>query len=244
MKRLVLPMFLFFGFVGFGLFSNNFGGIEAILREPVKPDWQSIAAWPPDQAGEVDAEPDPNRNFTAIVFDDSSSMSDAIRDARTAVIASLDAMQDEDRLTVIALNEGEVIPFMSVNEARNVLPAALAQVRSEGRTPLTRAVRASREALAAEAAVAGGFGTYRILVTTDGEADNGQSLTSEIEDIARTTPIQVATIGVGIQGSHVLRRSDLAAFVAIDNVSQLAEALRETIAEEQVFSAITSFGGN
>lgn len=244
MKRFILPLFLFVGFVGFNVLSNNFGGIDAVFREPVEPDWQSIAAWPPNEATEVDAEPDPKRNFTAIVFDDSSSMSDAIRDARTAVISSLDAMKDTDRLTVIALNEGEVIPFMNVQDARKVLPEALGQVRSEGRTPLTRALRTSREALAAEAAVAGGFGTYRILVTTDGEADDGASLTAEIEDIARTTPIQVATIGVGIRGDHVLRRADLAAFVAIDNVGQLAAALRDAIAEEQVFSAITSFGGN
>ena len=49
--------------------------------------------------------------------------------------------------------------------------------------------------------------------------------------------------GLGVDTGHILRRDDLAAFVAIDDVGQLAAALRDAIAEEQTFSAITSFGG-
>ena len=151
------------------------------------------------------------------------------------------AMQPTDRVAVVALNTGLILPFSSVDEARDLLPPRVSQVESEGGTPLTSAMRASRAALEQEAARTGGFGTYRILVTTDGEAANRDSLRAEIEDLARTTPIQVATIGVGIGGNHILRRPDLASFVAIDNVSELAAALRAAIAEEQSFSAITTF---
>ena len=139
------------------------------------------------------------------------------------------------------LNTGLILPLSSVSDARTALPPRVAQVRSDGGTPLTAAMQASRRALEQEAARTGGFGTYRILVTTDGEASNADSLQAEIEDIARTTPIQVATIGVGIGGNHILRRPDLASFVAIDNVGELAAALRAAIAEEQSFSAITTF---
>jgi len=211
---------------------------------PVTPDWTAIAAWPPNQASDVDAIPDPGRNYTSIVLDDSGSMGSDIVAARAAVIAAVASMQPDDRVTVIALNAQEVIPFMSASDAASVLPERLALVESTGSTPLTRAFRSSRDALANEAAVTGGFGTFRILVTTDGAADDNDALESEIEDIARTTPIQIATIGVGIRGRHVLRRSDLAAFVAIDNVNELADALRSAIAEEQTFSAMTSFESN
>ena len=64
-----------------------------------------------------------------------------------------------------------------------------------------------------------------------------------IEDLARTTPIQIATIGVVIRGSHVRNRSDLGTFVASDDVSDLEQALQSAVAEQTTFSAITSFGG-
>lgn len=245
MKRFGFMLFSVVAIVLIYAIGSEDSGIDLadmVPPTPVDPNWDAIAAWPPDTATQVDAVPDPNRNFTAIVFDDSGSMGGEIADARTAVVTALESMGDTDRVTVIALNAGEVIPFMSVADARAVLPAKIADVAATGSTPLTKAVSASRAALAQEAAVAGGFGTYRILVTTDGAADRGDELEAEIENIAAVTPIQIATIGVGITGRHVLSRSDLAAFVSINDVSQLAEALKNAIAEEQNFSAITSFG--
>lgn len=235
-------MFVIVGLILAYVVFNETDGVQTNSFDPVEPDWAAIAAWPDRAADAVDAVPDPNRTFTAVIFDDSGSMENEIEDAKTAVIAALDAMGPGDRLTVIALNAGQILPFTSVTDATSVLPDQLAKVRADGGTPLTLAVRVALDALTAEAANAGGFGVYRILVTTDGQADNDDALQAEIEDIARRTPVQVATIGVGIRGNHVLRRSDLAAFVAIDNVSQLAAALRDVIAEEQTFSAITSFG--
>lgn len=227
-------------FVAVAIFSEAPDRTE-IVPEPVVPDWAAIAAWPVFEAQTVEATPDPGRTFTVLVLDDSGSMGDDIEAAKNAVVATLEAMDPADRVAVIGLNSGEVLPFSTVSEARAALPGLLEAVESDGGTPLTRAIVASRVALEAEAAVAGGFGTYRILVTTDGRADDEQALADAIEDLARTTPIQIATIGVGIRGNHVLRRPDLASFVEIDNVGELEAALRDAIAEEQSFTAITSF---
>ena len=212
-----------------------------VAPEPVVPDWAAIAAWPVFEAQTVEATPDPGRTFTVLVLDDSGSMGDDIEAAKNAVVAALEAMDAGDRVAVFGLNTGEILPFFTVSEARAALPGLLEAVESDGGTPLTRAIMASRAALEAEAAVAGGFGTYRILVTTDGRADDEQALADAIEDLARTTPIQIATIGVGIRGNHVLRRPDLASFVEIADVGELEAALRDAIAEEQSFTAITSF---
>lgn len=228
-------------FIGISQFQQNSGSAS---NTPVVPDWAAIASWPGVDADTVDALPDPNRVFTAIVLDDSGSMGTDIEAAKIAVTAALDAMKDDDAVAVIALNDGSILPFMPVADARIALPAPLARVFSDGSTPLTRALRLARQGLAEEAAKVGGFGTYRILVTTDGVADDGDALRREIEDIASQTPIQVATIGVGISGEHVLRRPDLAAFVSVSDISGLAGALQAAIAEEQAFSAITSFGDN
>ena len=218
--------------------------IDAPRTEPVAPDWDAISAWPAQESAVVDAQPDPNRTYTAIVLDDSGSMGADIEPAKAAVLAAIDAMNDDDAVAVIALNRGLILPFMSAADAQQTLPSPLSRVFSDGSTPLTRAIRLARENLAGEAARVGGFGTFRILVTTDGVADDGEALQREIEDLARNTPVQLATIGVGIRDSHVLARPDLAAFVTVSDITGLAAALQTAIAEEQSFNAVTAFGDN
>ena len=207
----------------------------------VQPNWAVIASWPKVEAEVVEAQPDPNRRITTIVLDDSGSMSADMEDAKRAVIDALAAMQDEDRVSVIALNAGLVMPFTSVSEARATLPAALARVRSDGSTPLTWAVQQGQALLEAEASSVRGFGTFRMIITTDGVANDGEALARVVENIAATTPIQMTTIGIDIGGRHVLRRSDLGSFVDVANVAALSEALQAAVAENADFTAITNF---
>ncbi len=208
---------------------------------PIEPDWSAIAAWPDGAIEAPDAAPDPARQINAIILDDSSSMGVDIDPAKDAVVEALGAMGPADRVAVLALNEGLILPFMDVVDAQGALPSALARISSRGSTPLTDMVRLARALLSDEAARARAFGTYRLILTTDGAANDGSALNDEVEDIARRTPIQIATIGIGIQGDHVLRRPSLTTFVTIDNASQLGGALKEAIAESQDFQAIISF---
>ena len=207
----------------------------------IDPDWTAITAWPNAAAEAPDASPDPGREINAIVLDDSSSMGPEIIPAKQAVIEALDAMETTDRVAVLALNNGLILPFMDVIEAKTALPAALEPIASNGSTPLTNTVRVARQLLSDEAAQARAFGTYRLIVTTDGNANDGDRLNSEVEYIVRNTPIQIATIGIGIDGDHVLRRPALTTFVAIGNASELGAALKEAVAESQQFQAITNF---
>ena len=210
--------------------------------EPITPNWAAIAAWPNLSSDTVEAQPDPNRRVTAIVLDDSGSMKSDMEAAKEAVIGALDAMAADDRVAVVALNAGTVLPFASVADAKSELPALLAPIASDGGTPLTSAIQSAQNLLAAEAAAARGFGTFRLIVTTDGAADDGRALDEEIERLAVSTPIQVTTIGIGIKGGHVLRRADLGSFVDVANVSALQGALEAAVAENTDFTASTEFG--
>ncbi len=211
---------------------------------PLVPDWAAIANWPAADIGRADAMPDPGRRYTAIILDDSGSMGSDMEPAKRAVIDALGAMQPQDRVAVIGLNWGVILAFTPVAEARETLPAALRPVLSDGPTPLTRAVDVARRGLEAEAAQARGFGAYQMIITTDGAADDGVSLTMAIEDLARSTPIQIATIGIDIGPRHVLRRDDLGRFVDVSNISGLQEALQAAVAENTRFEAITDFQGS
>lgn len=244
MLRKFLPWII--GAVVLGLIFWDAVGVEQALipEAPVEPDWAAIAAWPTVEAPEVEAAPDPNRQITAIVLDDSGSMGAQMEVAKQAVVGALDMMDAQDRVAVVALNRGIVLDFVSVEDARGLLPERIRPVRSDGSTPLTQAIQTAQGLLAAEGARARAFGTYRIIVTTDGVADEPGDLRAEIEEIARVTPIQVATIGIDVDGNHVLRRPAIASFVDISNASALGEALTKAIAESQDFSTVTSFGEN
>lgn len=211
--------------------------------DPVAPNWAAISAWPRVDAATVEPQPDPNRRVTAIVLDDSGSMGSDMDAAKQAVIGALDAMAQDDRVAVVALNSGTVLPFASVAQAKFDLPSLLRPIVSDGGTPLTGAIRSAQNLLEVEAASVRGFGTFRLIVTTDGEADNSQALDAEIEALAASTPIQVTTIGIGIEGGHVLRRADLGSFVDVANVTALQDALEAAVAENTNFVAITEFSG-
>ncbi|MEL7098834.1 MAG: vWA domain-containing protein [Pseudomonadota bacterium] len=232
------------GMVGFFAFEELSQTTRAwVPPAPVTPNWAAIAAWPDRTSDSVQAVPDPNRRITAIVLDDSGSMGGQMEPAKTAVIQALDAMAGTDRVAVVALNAGVIQPFTTVDEARVTLPSVLRPIRSDGGTPLTRSVQRAQTLLEEEAAAVRGFGTFRLIVTTDGQADDGAALDAAIERVAATTPIQVTTIGIGISGSHVLRRNDIGSFVDVANVAALAEALQAAVAENTAFSAITEFDG-
>ncbi|MEM9968038.1 MAG: vWA domain-containing protein [Pseudomonadota bacterium] len=208
---------------------------------PVPPNWTAIAAWPPVEAAFISARPDPNRRVTAIVLDDSGSMGGDMEAAKASVVEALNAMSATDRVAVLGLNSGTILSFVDVAEARTALPLAIRPIESSGGTPLTPAMRAAQDLLEAEAAMARGFGTFRMIVTTDGVADEPDALRATVEDIARRTPIQITTIGIGIGGNHVLRRSALGQFVDISNVEAMGQALQAAVAENNDFIAITDF---
>lgn len=218
------------------------GSLQSVMpQNPVQPNWAAIAAWPTLEPTVVEAQPDPNRRVTAIVLDDSGSMGGDIIPAKAAVVGALDAMNGDDRVAVLALNAGTILPFTSVEDARSTLPPLLDRILSDGTTPLTRAVQEAQLLLEEEAAAVRGFGTFRMIVTTDGQADDGPALNDAIESIAAQTPIQVTTIGIDISGGHVLRRADLGTFVDVANVDALESALQAAVAENTDFNAITDF---
>ncbi len=246
MKKLLLTVAAA-GLLGFWIIKDELGpngpAFLAPHPDPVTPNWASIAAWPLAERATVEAMPDPNRRITAIVLDDSGSMGEDMQAAKDAVLLALNAMAPYDRVAVVALNKGVVLPFTEARAAKALLEAELQYVLSNGRTPLTAAVQSAKDMLEDEAAAARSFGTYRMIVTTDGQANDGDALNALVENIAATTPIQVATIGIGIEGSHVLRRNDLGSFVDVSNVGALQSALQAAIAENTEFDAITDFGG-
>ena len=208
-------------------------------------DWEALAAWPPlIEVPDVEAVPDPDRISTMIVLDDSGSMGSDLEQAKAAVLEAVRMMDPNDRVGVLALNAGLVLPFETVEDAADILPGRLSPLRSTGSTPLGPALSAARDLLSEEAARSRSFGTYRIIVTTDGAADDPDLLVREVIETVNKTPVQVATIGIGIGRRHVLNAEGHTSYVAVDDVGKLAQALQAAVAENASFDPITAFEGD
>lgn len=208
-------------------------------------DWEALAAWPPlIEVPDVETMPDPDRIFTMIVLDDSGSMGSDLEQAKAAVLQAVRMMDPNDRVGVLALNAGLVLPFETVEDAEEILPGRLSPLRSTGSTPLGPALSAARDLLSEEAARSRSFGTYRIIVTTDGAADDPDLLVREVIETVNKTPVQVATIGIGIGRRHVLNAEGHTSYVAVDDVGKLAQALQAAVAENASFDPITAFVGD
>lgn len=207
------------------------------------PNWDAISSWPSgaQDEGAAQAKPDPKLVTTVIILDDSGSMGGQMGAAKDAVVEAVGQMTPESRVGVIALNAGMVTPVSAASDAAVSLPARLDPIIAEGGTPLGARLGDALAILGAEARQSRGFGIFRILVTTDGAATDEFMLQDRVAEIVSTTPIELATIGLGIGEGHALNVPGYTSYVSIDSVDQLASALREAAAEQTVFQPITKF---
>ena len=217
------------------------GEVTPQLQADLSPRWDAVAAWPGVEADSAAADPEPDRTTTVLVFDDSGSMSDQIEAAKVAALEFAAKLPATTYLGAIGINSGVLVEPMPVREALPVLQSVLATVRADGGTPLTRAMRAAHDMLRNEAANQRGFGTYQILVTTDGAADDTGALTDEVVAILTASPVNISTIGIGIGDGHPLNLGGETRYVAIADVADLASALQEVAAEQTSFDPITAF---
>ncbi len=213
------------------------------------PDWSAIAAWPNNsqstsdipEASETTTTVDPWQITTIIVLDDSGSMKLQIDDAKAAVIQAVAQFDPQSRVGVIALNGGLVTEVVTAEEATKRLPGQLASIIADGDTPLGSRLDDAAALLANEAEARRGFGVFRILVTTDGAASDANKLKTAVSQILSETPIELATIGIGIGEGHALNVPGFTNYVSVQGVDGLAGALAAAAAEQTKFQPIDRF---
>ncbi|MEO0911686.1 MAG: VWA domain-containing protein [Pseudomonadota bacterium] len=214
--------------------------VSAPSAESLAPDWPRIAEWPV-----LDVEPlsmpDPNLLTTVILLDDSGSMSAEMADAKAAVLSAAEQLPKGGKLAVLALNAGNVLEPTPVADAQALLPDALRNVIADGNTPLGARMLDAYRVLSEEAALQRGFGTYRLVITTDGQASDAGALREAMVQILSGSPIEVATIGLGIGEGHPLNMPGQTRYVSVDTVAEFATALSAATAEQTSFDPITSF---
>lgn len=216
---------------------------KPINRDGLTPNWSAIAEWPPtsEETSTPLAKLDPWQVTTLIVLDDSGSMKSQIAGAKSALVDAVRRFDPDSRVGVIALNAGPVADVAFARDAAAALPAQLDTVQADGGTPLGARLIDAANILAGEAGSRRGFGVFRILVATDGAASDSAKLNAAVTRILSNTPIELATIGIGIGEGHALNVPGFTSYVSVASVDGLAQALSAAAAEQTTFKPISEF---
>jgi Ca-activated chloride channel homolog len=190
------------------------------------------------------------RNFY-FIFDGSGSMSDSltkqcrgdkrfgsrIEGAKWAVEQFLPLVPSDVNLGLWVFDahgNSERVPLSP--DARASFLAAVKKVRAGGRTPLTESIEQGVDRLVQQRDKQLGYGEFRLVVVTDGEA-TGRPLPQAVA-YARERRIPVYTIGLCLSTDHELRKSSVS-YRPADSIEALKLGLEETLAETNMFDPQT-----
>ena len=174
-----------------------------------------------------------------VVLDASGSMADGMgrrgskmEVAKAALLTVMQQLPEQTRVGLLVFSgQGKagdwVYPLAPMD-----LPAFERQLRPlqpNGDTPLGRYIQKGADALLAQRAEQGGYGTYRLIVVTDGEASD-PDLVDRYAPRVLARGITVEVIGVAMAARHSLA-TQVHAYRSADDPESLDRALAASIAE-------------
>ena len=175
-----------------------------------------------------------------IVLDASGSMEGAMPGCRTKMLAAKLALKEVLRrlppttrvglvvFSAMGLKDPWVQPLGSSGD-NAALERVIDGLQPHGGTPLGAYMKIGADRLLEERARLFGYGTFRLLVVTDGEAED-QELVDRFTPDVMSRGITLDVIGVGMRGAHTLARR-VHSYRAANDPAALRQALAEVLAE-------------
>jgi len=171
-----------------------------------------------------------------IVLDDSGSMGESLRKdrrttkidaARSALRTVLEQLPDDSQVGVLVLN-GEQDPWLAplapIDKAKvNLL---VNRIHASGGTPLGSSMKTAADALL-QARAKQHYGTYKLLIVTDGEAGDAELVEQYLPDII-SRGLVVDVIGVDMQQNHSLA-TKVQTYRRADDASSLQQAISAVV---------------
>lgn len=180
-----------------------------------------------------------------IVFDGSGSMgsrgcsgNDAkIRVAKRAVDAFADALPRDTNIGITAFdNSGTRERLALGNNSVDQIKSTIDQISYGGNTPLSEAMNLGYKALTLQARKQLGYGEYHLLVVTDGQANNANNLTQEVDSILSESPVLIHTIGFCIDENHSLHQPGKTNYSTARDYEGLLQGMKSVLAEAPAFT--------
>lgn len=179
------------------------------------------------------------------VFDMSGSMNQncsgkrKIDGAKEAVTRFMKNIPDDVNIGLMLLGTrsgddyAEALPIASGNKEEFL--RIINTLHPSGGTPLGEALSASVDKIVEQYKKQLGYGTYRIIIITDGE-QTGIDLKQPCNYLAQHGFIGLYSIGLCMKSSHTLKKYSLS-YRDANNYEELEQALVEATAESDVFDA-------
>lgn len=189
--------------------------------------------------GPLRAEDDPTlRKNVVIIFDDSGSMAgffdSKLSRAQKATSEFINRLPERYNLGIYALNSGYIFPLQPLDAAKKKqLIDRIYTLRAKGSTPIADALAAMSQELYRQQQKQAGYGSYTIVIATDGAANSPEAMFSEV-DRAIERGITIKTIGIDIR-RHGLRQ--VTDFTEASSAQQLATAMNRAVNAEVTFAA-------
>jgi len=178
-------------------------------------------------------------------FDMSGSMDEKcsgkrkIDGAKEAVTRFMKNIPDDVNIGLMLFGTGtgegyaEMLPIGSGNKEEFL--KIINSLQPVGETPLGEAILASVDKITEQYKKQLGYGTYRIIIITDGE-ETGIGLKQPCNYLAQHGFIGLYSIGLCMKSSHTLKNYSLS-YRDANNYDELEKALVEATAESDVFDA-------
>ena len=120
---------------------------------------------------------------------------------------------------------------------RGLISTEVKKIVPAGSTPLGQSIAVAVDRLKKQASKQFGYGEYIVLVLTDGEAndnDGKYKIEYVVDNVLRTTPIKIYTIGFCIGDGHSLNKRGYTYYYDIHDLNELSQALNSVILAERV----------
>lgn len=216
--------------------------------------FEGARVWPPAAQTEITLDPNPLAHNYFLMIDVSGSMGESvcngderrINAAKRAVMAfhgDLSRRLPDAKIGLGAFaNRVEVILPMGRHDPAMV-QAALNRLEHGGGTNLVRSIQVSEAVLREQAQAQGGYGTYNLILLTDGQSGDGDPQ-GPARQLATNSAITVNAIGFCTGEEHSLNVPGFTKFLVADNAEQLTAVLAETVQAEQPVFDVSGFGPN
>jgi uncharacterized protein YegL len=180
-----------------------------------------------------------DRNNIVILLDTSSSMQEQMRAvrqskwdaAKTALIDVVDQIPENTNIGLL-LFENWKYDLQPVDKAELTRAIQNAQITPQSGTPLGTYIKEAADRLLKEREKAFGYGTYKLLVVTDGDPTNEpRGLVEKYLPEVLSRGITVECIGVSMANSSILK-DKVHKYMSADDPTSLTQQIQSTVLAE------------
>jgi Ca-activated chloride channel family protein len=209
----------------------------------------TVVAWPPPAPPDTPVAADLLADNWEFVIDASGSMGSSacgtggqprMETAKSGVIKFSQSLPEKVNRGLVVFSERsrpgiqEWLKLGSGNRAE--FTRLVSMIQPQGGTPLRSSIQLAAKILTAQAQSQRGYGTYHLVVVTDGEADQGEDPGPYTKDLVTTTAIAVHVIGFCVDGKHSLDLKGYTQYASASNPETLEQGLKAILAESSTFT--------